>query len=172
MPDYTFSRTITRPVSAYAKRFWEKLGRQAIAGEWMTCNEESGANNVVVRILGSEAEQQVGGALDAVTPYMVVGLSDKPPGPGGIPEALGDGADVHTVTIYKKDYVTGQTAPGPDVVRTIPDQMIAVNPRLTALVDGVGRVSVGPASLSGTIRLEFRDQAGDMMTGYLTVRFI
>lgn len=172
MPEYTYSKAVTRPISAYVKRFWEKLGRDFVSGEWIACDEGSTTNNIVTNILGTETEAQVGAALDAVTPYVIVGLSDKPIGPDGIPEAQGDGADVHTVTIYKKNYVTGQTAPGSDVVRTIPGQMIAVNPRLTALVDGVGRVSVGPVSLSGTIRLEFRDQAGDMMTGYLTVRFI
>jgi len=172
MPEYTYSKTVTRPVPAYVKRFREELGRDFMPGEWITCNTESMIDNITVNILGAETEVQVGAALDAVTPYILRGDSDKAPGPDGIPEAQGDGVDVHTITIYKKNYLTGETALGSDVVRVLPNQMVPVNPRVVAMVDGIARVSVGPSALPGEVLLEFRDQAGDMMNGNLTVRFL
>jgi hypothetical protein len=104
-------------------------------------------------------------------PCLLSGASDKPAGPDGIQEAQGDGVDTHTVTIYKKNYA-GIVVAGSEVVRVLPDQMIPVNPRMVQLVDGIGRTSVGPSAMSGMIRMEFRDQAGDLVSGYLTVRFL
>ena len=172
MPIYIYTREVTRPAPEYAKAYTKYLGRDTTQGEWIITDREAASDNVKVNILGTETEAQISSVLDQITPYCFVGASDKPVGPDGIPEAQGDGADVHTVTIWKKNYWTKDTVPGSEVVRILPNQMIGVNPRMVQLVDGIGRVSVGPSTMSGVIQMEIRDQAGDVMSGYLTVRFL
>lgn len=104
--------------------------------------------------------------------YVLRATSDKPAGPDGVPEAQGDGVGVHTITICKKNYWTGETVSGSEVVRALPDQMVAVNPRMVQLVDGVGRISVGPSAMPGEISLAFRDQAGVLEAENLRLRFL
>jgi hypothetical protein len=172
MPIYVYTREVTRPGSQYTQAFLKYLGRDFLSGEWLVADRAAPSDNVKVSVEGAETEAQISSVLDQITPYCFVGASDKPVGPDGIPEAQGDGADVHTVTIWKKNYWTKDTVPGSEVVRILPNQMIGVNPRMVQLVDGVGRVSVGPSTMSGVIQMELRDQAGDVMSGYLTVRFL
>jgi hypothetical protein len=106
-----------------------------------------------------------------VDPNKLTMASDKPVGTDGIPEAFGDGQDTHSITIYKKDW-GGVTVPGSEVVRIQPSQMIAANPHITSLVDGIGRISVGPTTMIGTITLKVVDQAGNLVSGSLMVRFV
>ena len=172
MPIYVYTREVTRPGSQYTQAFLKYLGRDFLPGEWLIADRAAPSDNVKVNVGGAETEPQILAALDQITPYCLFAASDKPVGPDGVPEAQGDGADVHTITIFKKNFWTQDTISGAEVVRILPNQMIGVNPRMVQLVDGVGRTSVGPSTMSGVVQMEFRDQAGDMMPGYLTVRFV
>lgn len=107
-----------------------------------------------------------------VDPCRIEIVSDKAIGASGVPEALANGSDKHTLTITKKDPVTGLKVSGSENLQIIPDMMIQVSPTQRKFFDGVAQLTIGPSTMSGPLAVKVVDQNGILMAGSIMLRFV
>jgi len=153
-------------------RWPTKLNDELVAANFAVVGVGYSDPTVYVYLQDSETKDPTSIVMAYTDPNRLVGVSDKPAGPDGVPEALGNGVDVHTITVYKKNFDGTEVVSGSEVVRLLPSQMVAVNPHVVQLVDGIERFSVGPTTMIGELNLGIEDQGGNLLPGNLTVRFV
>lgn len=98
--------------------------------------------------------------------------SDKPAGPGGVPEASADGVDKHTLTIKKVNPATGATVPGSEQLQVLPSQFVSLSASKPVLSGGQVAVEVGPSQMAGEVDVKVYDPAGNLAPVQLRLRFV
>lgn len=107
-----------------------------------------------------------------VDPAHLKVTSNKSGGVGGVPEALANGVDTHTLTIKKIDPVTGADIfSGAEQVQVIPSQLVTVIPSKPNLIAGQITVEVGPTSMVGEFTVKVCDPAGALGEASIRLRF-
>lgn len=104
-------------------------------------------------------------------PAVLKATSNKPAGVGGVPEAVADGVDKHTLTLQKTDPNTGQVVPGTETLQVIPSQLIAVSNSRPTLVAGQVTVDVGPTTMVGELSVRVVDSGGSLVETAIKIRF-
>jgi len=97
--------------------------------------------------------------------------SNKPAGPGGIPEASADGVDKHILTIKKVNPATGAVVPGSEQLQILPSQFVSLSSAKPVLVAGQVMVEVGPSQMAGEVDVKVYDPAGNLGKTQLRLRF-
>lgn len=107
-----------------------------------------------------------------VDPCLIEISSNKTVGVSGAPEALANNSDKHSITVSKKDPVTGSIAPGSEQLQIIADRAIPVSLTQRQLTNGVATFAIGPTLVAGPLVLRVVDQNGVLTPGAILLRFV